>query len=257
MPIPVAIEDGETVDPILEGRIGVIQKKRGYRFAVDALLLSHFISIRDGERLLDLGTGSGIVALISAKRYGCSRFVGLDIQHDLVDMASRSAILNGIADRVEFRQGDIRLIETLFEAGSFDAVSFNPPYRRINSGRMNPDSQKAIARHEVKATIDDFLRAAGHCLRLKGRVFLIYPAVRLTQLLNRMHAGRLEPKRLTPVYSNAASAGQFVLVEGIKGAREALNVLPPVFIYDGDGRYTSTMQSIFSEIASFPACADG
>jgi len=257
MSSPVVISVGETVDQILEGKLKVIQKEKGCRFSIDALLLSCFINLKDGDHVLDLGTGGGIVPMILAKRWTCGRIAGLDIQDDLIDMARRSAVLNQMADHVEFIRGDIRQIKTLFEAGSFDAVTFNPPYRQIHSGRINPNSEKAIARHELKATLDDFLQAAAHVLKMKGRVFVIYPAARAVRLFSRMQTFRLEPKRTALVYSNPASEGEFVLVEGLKGGNEFLKVLPPLFIYEREGGYTQAMQRIFSDLAAFPSSVAG
>jgi len=257
MSSPVVIRTGETVDQILEGKLKIIQKEKGYRFSIDALLLTHFIGLKVGDHVLDLGTGGGIVPMILAKRWTCGRIAGLDIQNDLIDMARRSALLNQVADHIEFVRGDVRQIKTLFEACSFDAVTFNPPYHRIRSGRMNPNPEKAIARHELKATLDDFLQAAAHCLKIKGRVFVIYPAARAVKLFSRMRTLHLEPKRMAPVYSSPASGGQFVLVEGSKKGNEALNVLPPLFIYEEGGGYTQAMQRIFSDLAAFPSSAAG
>jgi len=257
MSIPVMIEVGETVDWILEGKLSILQKERGYRFSIDALLLSHFIHLKDGDHVLDLGTGSGIIPMILAKRWPRSQIAGLDIQGALVDMARRSAVLNQVADRVEVIEGDIRRIGAFFEPCSFDVVTFNPPYRRIDSGRRNPDIEKAVARHELKATLDDFLRATAHVLKAKGRVFLIYPAARAVQLISRMRALGLEPKRMRPVYSYTDSPGQFILVEGLKSGNEALKVLPPLFIYESDGGYTPAMQRIFSGLAAFPSSCAG
>lgn len=257
MSIPVEIRAGETVDHILEGRIRIIQKQGGCRFSIDALLLSHFINLKDGDRVLDLGTGSGIVPMILAKRRACRRIAGLDIQDAMIDMARRSAALNQVSDRVEFVLGDITRIRTLLEAGSFDAVTFNPPYRRMHSGRINPNVEKAIARHELRATIDDFLQAAAYCLKMKGRVFVIYPAARAAGLFSRMCALRLEPKRMLAVYSYPSSGGQFVLIEGVKGGNEAMKLLPPLFIYDTEGAYTQDMQRIFSDLAAFPSSGAG
>ena len=257
MSTPVVINVGETVDQILEGKLKVIQKEKGCRFSIDALLLSHFVNLKASDHVLDLGTGGGIVPMILAKRWNCVRIAGLDIQPDLIDMASRSAILNLVDGRVEFIRGDLRQIKTLFEAGSFDVATFNPPYRRMHSGRVNPNVEKAIARHEIKATLDDFLQAAAHCLKMKGRVFVVYPAVHAVKLFSRMQARCLEPKRVVLVYSNPASEGQFVFVECLKGGKEGMKVLPPLFIYGQGGAYTQAMQRIFRDLAAFPSAVAG
>ena len=247
----------ETVDAILGGRLRIIQKKSGYRFSLDALLLAYFAVVREGDALLDLGTGSGIVALILGMRIPLGKVLGMDLQEDLVEMARRSVTLNGLDGRVEIRQGDVRRPGACFKPLCFDAVVFNPPYRRLTSGRMNPHPAKALARHEIAGTVGDFLVAAAYALREGGRVTAIYPAARMVELLVRMRASRLEPKRMRIVHSRPGGRGEFILLEGAKGGREALRVLPPLYIYDDGNRYSSEMASIFQALAAFPANGGG
>jgi tRNA1Val (adenine37-N6)-methyltransferase len=249
--------DGETVDAILDGRLRIIQKKLGYRFSLDALLLAHFAALREGDDLIDLGTGSGIIAMILARRFCCGRVLGIDIQEELAAMAKRSVILNGLEGCVEIRRGDIRRPETICGPQSFSTAVFNPPYRRLRSGRINPDSEKAVARHEIAGTAADFLSAAVHALRPKGRAFAIYPATRMVELLARMRERRIEPKRLRMVHSSHDSSAAFVLVEGVKGGREGLKVLPPLFIHEEAGGYTTEMAQIFTDLSAFPARGGG
>ena len=156
---------GETVDGILGGQLRIIQKEKGYRFSLDALLLAHFVRLKEEEHVLDMGAGNGIISLILARRWECGKIVGVEIQEELVDMAKRSVEMNNLEDKVSIRQGDIRKIESLFDSQSFDAVILNPPYRRRSSGRINPDYQKAVARHEIKGSLNDFLRAVGYVLK--------------------------------------------------------------------------------------------
>ncbi len=245
--------DGETVDEILGGRLRMIQKKRGYRFSLDALLLAHFAALQEGDDLIDLGTGGGIIALVLAKRVRCGRVLGIDIQAELVAIAKRNVVLNGLAGQIEIRRGDVRRPEFLCEPQSFSAAVFNPPYRRLRSGRMNPDSEKAVARHEIAGTVEDFLAAAVYALRPEGRVYAIYPATRMVQLLARMRDFRIEPKRLRLVHSRPGGSGTFVLVEGVKEGREGLKVLMPLFIHEEQGGYTSEMTEIFRALSAFPA----
>jgi tRNA1Val (adenine37-N6)-methyltransferase len=249
--------DGETVDAILDGRLRIIQKKKGYRFSLDALLLAHFAALREGDDLIDLGTGSGIIALILAQRFLCGRVLGIDIQEELAAMAKRSVVLNGLEGCVEIRIGDVRRPETLCGPQSFSVAVFNPPYRRLRSGRMNPDPGKALARHEISGTAADFLAAAVHALRPEGRVFAIYPATRMVELLMRMRERRIEPKRLRLVHSSHDSSAAFVLLEGVKGGREGLKVLPPLFIHEEAGGYTPEMMQIFSDLSAFHARVAG
>ena len=250
-------QDGETVDAILDGRLRIIQKKKGYRFSLDALLLAHFAALREGDDLIDLGTGGGIIALILAQRFCCGRVLGIDIQEELAAMAKRSVILNNLEGYVEIRRGDVRCPETFCGPQSFSAAVFNPPYRRLRSGRMNPDSEKAVARHEIAGTAADFLAAAVYALRPGGRVYVIYPAARMVELLARMRERRVEPKRLRLVHSRHGGSGAFVLLEGVKGGREELKVLPPLFIHEDAGGYTPEMTEIFRDLSAFPARGGG
>lgn len=250
-------QEDETVDAILGGRLRIIQKKRGYRFSLDALLLAHFAALREGDDLIDLGTGTGIIALILAQRYRCGRILGIDIQDGLAEMASRSVALNRLEGRVEICRGDVRFPEGLCGPQSFSAAVFNPPYRRLRSGRMNPDSEKALARHEIAGRAGDFLAAAAHALRQSGRVYAIYPASRMVEMLTRMRERRIEPKQLRMVHSRSGGPGVFVLLEGVKGGREGLKVLPPLFVYGGAVGYTPEMTKIFTDLSEFPARGDG
>ncbi|SEM72923.1 tRNA1Val (adenine37-N6)-methyltransferase [Syntrophus gentianae] len=249
--------EDETVDGLLNGRLQVIQKKKGYRFSLDALLLASFLRLGRENALLDMGTGSGVLALISAVRRPDVRVVGMDIQEDMVEMATRSAALNGLEDRVKFRVGDVRQIRRLFEAESFDAVVCNPPYRKVNSGRINPLGEKALARHEIRGTLRDFLEAASYVLKPGGRLFVIYPAQRLVSLIAGMREAVLEPKRCRGVHSRSDTPGTFVLAEGVKGGGEELEVLPPLFIYKDAEDYTEAMEEIFKELSLIPSFGGG
>jgi len=240
----------ETADGILGGRLRIIQSAKGYRFSLDALLLAFFADLRAGDDLIDLGTGSGVVALILADRHRCGKVLGVEIQEQLAAMARRSAAMNNLAGRVEIRRGDVRLPATICPPRSFDAAVFNPPYRRLGSGRTNRDSEKAVARHEVEGDAGDFVAFAGYALRAGGRAYTIYPAKRMADLLCRMRASDIEPKRMRIVYSRSGAAGILALVEGVKGGREELAILPPLFIYQGRGGYTAEMSSIMQALSA-------
>ena len=238
--------DGETIDEFFGGRLRILQKEKGYRFSIDSLLLADFVTLRRGDRVVDLGTGSGIIALTLALRFPEASIAEVEIQEDLADMAGRSVALNGMEDRIHVCPGDVKEIRRLFDPQSFDAAVFNPPYRRLNSGRINPDSERAVARHELKGTIDDFLSSARYLLRESGRVHVIYPAARGVQLIARMRGNGIEPKRLRVVHSDGMSGGVFVLAEGVKGAGEELEILPPLFIYRDDDRYSNEVERILA-----------
>jgi len=247
----------ETIDGILADRLRIIQRRRGYRFSLDSLLIAHFANIQNGDDLIDLGTGSGIIALILAQHFRCERVLGIEIQDELVAIAKRNIILNEFAGRIEIRRGDVRCPETFCRPQSFSAAVFNPPYRRLRSGRTNSDPEKAVARHEIEGTVNDFLAAAVYALRPEGRVYVIYPAERMVELIARMRECRMEPKRLRMVHSRLEGGGEFVLMEGVKGGREGLNVAPPLCIYQDCGVYTQEMTEIFRDLSAFPARGGG
>jgi tRNA1Val (adenine37-N6)-methyltransferase len=249
--------DDETLDEILAGRLRVFQKKRGYRFSLDAILLADFVSLKSKSKAIDLGTGSGIIPLILATRFPQVSWIGLEIQTELAGLANKSIQLNCLQNHINIIHGDARKIKNYFSAHSFDAVTFNPPYRKINSGRVNIDQEKAIARHEIKGSLQDFLQAAKYLLKPTGRVFTIYPAKRLAELVSCFRNNSIEPKRMKFIFSNVESAAEFVLAEGRTGSREELRIEPPLFIYDKDKKYTGQMNGIFSAPAAAASGGDG
>ena len=240
----------ETLDDIAGGRLKVLQKAKGYRFSLDALLLAHFVCLQPGEQVLEMGAGSGVVSLILADRWKQSTITGIDIQEEVVAMAVKSAAINGLADKVALRQVDVKNIDAAFARGSFDVAVANPPYRKLKSGRINADRKKALARHEIAGTIRDFLRAASYVLKPAGRAYFIYPATRMVELMFSMREAVIEPKRLRMVYSNHREAGKFILVEGVKDGGEELELMSPLFIYAKKGGYAAEMKAIFKSLSS-------
>ena len=236
----------ETRDALFEGKLSVIQSKSGYRFSLDALLLARFAVVRKGKRGIDLGTGNGVVALILASREPSLKITGLEIQAEMAERAARSAALNGLSDRVSIVQGDVRAPEGIFSAGSFDIAVCNPPYRRLASGRINPNDEKRVARHEIKANLGDFVRAAAYWLCRGGAMSVVYPATRMTDLLQTMREKALEPKRVRPVHSFAGSEAALVMAEGIKEARSGLKIMPPLVVYTDERKYTPEMSAILA-----------
>jgi len=222
----VELQPDESVDEFLDGRLRLIQPKRGYRFSIDAVLLSEFVTTKPGDVVVDLGTGCGIISLILLLTRRVRNAVGLEIQPRLAGEAARNAILNGFKDRMGVIVGDIRrppLVE-----GSADVVVCNPPYRSRESGRINPAAEKAIARHEIMASLVDILKAARSLLKPKGRFAIIFPAVRLAEILVMMRGFGLEPKKIRVVHPGMQSEAKLVLVEAWQGGRGGLKILPPL-----------------------------
>jgi tRNA1Val (adenine37-N6)-methyltransferase len=250
------VHDDETLDELLKGRFRIIQKKKGYRFSVDSILLAHFVRLGRGDRVIDLGTGSGVLAIILAGRFELTSVTGLEVQEELADMARRSAAGNMLEDRVRIVGGDVRQAASIFAPGAFDAAVFNPPYRKPGTGRISADRQRAVARHEIMGGLGCFLEASSRLLRDAGRVFAIYTAPRLPELVVRMRMHGIEPKRMRMVHSEIRGEAGFVLMEGVKGGGEELHIMPPLFLYGADGEYTAETRLIFDEICS-PSAVSG
>jgi tRNA1Val (adenine37-N6)-methyltransferase len=243
------IREDETLESLFGGRLQILQKKKGYRYTIDSVLLAHFVEPKRGERILELGAGSGVISLLLAFRNPGVRVTGLELQAELADMAGRSVSLNGLEGRMKMIRGDARKAAELLEAQSQDVVVFNPPYRKMGSGKVNPGREKALARHEIAGSIADFLKAASHALEPGGRVCLIYPCSRMVEAIHRMRAEKMEPKRLRMVYSRPGSRGDFILVEGMKGGGEELAVLPPLFIYQEGEGYSEELEELFRNLS--------
>ncbi len=223
----------ETVDTFLNGKLRIIQSQRGYRFSVDALLLAEFVSIKDEDFVIDLGVGSGIISLFLATKRKVGFIVGIELQKELASQAQRNVALNELERKIAIIQGDLRHLP--LARGFADVVVCNPPYRQQRSGRINPDESKAIARHEIAASLDAILTAAKALLKPAGRLTLIYPANRLTEIFTKMRKEGLEPKRLQIIFPDSASYAKLALIEGRLQGRSGLKILPPIF---GQGRYS-------------------
>ncbi|MDI6742538.1 MAG: methyltransferase [Smithella sp.] len=249
--------DEETLDEILNGLVRVYQKKKGYRFSIDSILLAHFVSLKKRSRFMDIGCGSGVILMILAKRFPDTTCVGLEVQESLAKLARKNVEFNDLGNRIQIVRGDARHIKNIFQERSFDSVIFNPPYRKFNSGRVNPLPEKAIARHEITGSLDCFLKASRYLLKPGGTVFTIFPAMRLVELIHLFRKNGIEPKRMKLVFSDLISEAEFCLVEGRMGGREQLKILPSLLIYNDRRRYSDDMMNIFSELSGFRSDGDG
>lgn len=232
--IPPEIEllPDEDIDPFMDGRLRLIQSKDGYRFSIDAVFLSEFVTIKPGDVVVDLGTGCGVIPLILLLTKPVGYAFGLEVQKELAHQAARNTVINGFKDKMSVILGDLKHLS--ISNRSADVVICNPPYRKVKSGRINPDMRRAIAKHELMASVDDILHAAKNILRKKGRLAMIYPAERLVGLVARMRRFTLEPKRIQINYPDLKSSAKLALIEASLGGRPGLEILPPLI---GQGNY--------------------
>ncbi len=220
----------ETLAPLFNGKLQIIQKKKGYRFSVDPILLSQFVRIRRNERVMDLGTGCAILPLLLSRIGSARSFVGVEIQKPLIECAEKNVALNHLEDRISILKQDFRELRRIFPPGSFDVVISNPPYRKYRTGRINPSTEKAIARHEVKGKLEDLISIASYLVPPKGRCYLIFPAPRTVDLFVALRNGKLEPKRIQLVYPRIGEEAKFILTESLKASGVELKIMPPLIL---------------------------
>lgn len=240
-------EKDYTEDTLFNGRVRCLQHRTGYRFSVDAVLLGNFINPKPGDRILDLGCGSGIVSLILAYRWPSVSITGLEIQSGLARLANKNVMLNNWQERIEIIQGDLREIKRSIEPGSFDWVVSNPPYRKSGTGRVNPGGEQALARHEQAADLASVIKAANWAVRKRGRCVFIYPASRGAAVIAELKNTGLEPKKMLPIFSYPGSAANLLIIEAVKQGGEELTLLPPFYVYgERDGEYSPEMTEYYS-----------
>jgi tRNA1Val (adenine37-N6)-methyltransferase len=235
----------QTTDTFFGGKLRIKQEAEGYRFSIDAVLLAHHVSPRAGERLLDLGTGCGIIPLILAYRNPEITAIGIEIQNELADLAISNVNANQMRNRITVLHLDMRDLKPAMIDGPADVVVCNPPYRSQNSGRLNPDAQRAIARHELKVSLIDVLETARRVLRTDGRFLTIYPAQRVAELLFQMHLAGIEPKFMRAIHSRLEEKARLILIGGKKGAQTGMTIDPPLIIYAEEGGYSKEVQRMF------------
>jgi tRNA1Val (adenine37-N6)-methyltransferase len=234
-----------TADTFFNGRIRVKQNRAGYRFSIDAVLIAAQTIPSPDDTVLDLGTGCGIIPLILAYRHPKIKVYGIEVQQQLADLATINVEENRMKDRITIHCMDMKKLKHDMMSGPVDLVVSNPPYRKAESGRINPDQQRAVARHEIKATLYDVVETAQRMLRTAGRFVTVYPAERMADILIQMRSAGLEPKSLRTVHSDRHTDAKLIIVEGKKGGRPGLKIGSPVIIYRKDGSYTDEVQEMF------------
>ena len=241
----IDLKENERIDDLQRNHLRIIQKTDGFCFGMDAVLLSGFAAVKPGERVLDLGTGTGIIPiLLSAKTEG-EHFTGLEIQEEIAGMAKRSVSMNGLEKKIEIVNGDIKEASRIFGAASFDVVTTNPPYMNDAHGLKNPTEVKAISRHEVLCTLEDVVREGAKVLKHGGRMYMVHRPHRLIEILNTMTKYRLEPKRMKLVHPFRDKEANMVLIEGIKGGKSMIKVEKPIIVYKEQGVYTDEIYDIY------------
>lgn len=239
------VHDNERLDELHRNGYFIIQDPERFCFGMDAVLLSGFARAKKGERVLDLGTGTGIIPILMEAKTAAKDFTALEIQEESADMARRSVLYNHLEEKIKIVTGDIKDASKLFGASSFDIVTTNPPYMIGEHGLSSESKAKAIARHEVLCDLDDILRESAKLLNPGGRFYMVHRPFRLAEIFSKMVAYRIEPKRMKLVYPYVDKEPNMVLIEGLRGGKSRLTVEKPLIVYKEPGVYTDEIYEIY------------
>lgn len=239
------MEMKERIDDLQYNGLRLIQVPGAFCFGLDAVLLADFADVRKSETVLDIGTGTGIVAILVSAKKNPAHVTGLEIQPDMADMATRSVKLNGLEDKIEIVCGDVRNSREIFNAASFDAVVTNPPYMKDRHGLVNKSAAHAVSRHEILCTLDDVIENAAYVLKDKGSFTMIHRPERLVDIVASMRKFAIEPKYLRFIYPSMNKKPNLILLRGVKNGRPELKMIEPLYVYDGNGNYTEEINRIY------------
>lgn len=236
---------GERIDDLERNGYKIIQNKEKFCFGMDAVLLSGFAQVRKGERVLDLGTGTGIIPILLEAKTEGEHFSALEIQRESADMAERSVKLNHLEEKIDIICGDIKEASVLFGKSVFDVVTSNPPYMNDRHGLKNPDIPKAVARHEVLCSLDDVVREAAAVLKPGGRFYMVHRPHRLVEIINKLTEYKLEPKRIKFVHPYVDRDANMVLIESVRGGKSMVKLEAPVIVFKEEGIYSDEIKGIY------------
>ncbi len=241
----VELKERERIDDLQRNGYQIIQRTDGFCFGMDAVLLSGFAVVKRGERVLDLGTGTGIIPILLEAKTEGKEFFALEIQKEVADMAGRSVKLNGLEEKIHIVEGDIKEAGQIFGAASFDVVTSNPPYMNDAHGLKNPELPKAVSRHEVLCTLEDVIREASKVLKTGGRFYMVHRPHRLVEIIGRLSAYGLETKRMKMVHPFADREANMVLLEAVKGGGAFLKMEAPVIVFKEPGVYADEIRDVY------------
>ncbi len=240
------LKENERIDDLQCKGLKIIQNKKEFCFGIDAVLLSDFAKkAKENANIVDLCTGTGVIALLLSAKSKAKKIVGVEIQPYMAEMARRSVALNGLEGKIQIIEGNLLDLKNHILSATVDTVTVNPPYKPQNSGIINEKDTKTIARHEIFCTLEDVVKEASRLLNYGGNLCMVHKVERLVDIFVLFRKHHLEPKRMRLVYSKKDEAATLVLVEGIKGGKPFLKMEPPIYVYEQSGEYTKQLKDIY------------
>lgn len=242
------ILENERIDDLEFKGLKIIQNKDGFCFGIDSILLSDFAKeIKKGSKVIDLGTGTGIIGILLCMKTELSKIIGVEIQKEVYDMAKRSIKLNNLENKFEIINENIKNLENIIETGTFDAVVTNPPYKKIGTGLTNENEKKLISRHEITANLEDFIKVSSKILKDKGTLYMVHRPDRMVDIIELLRKYKLEPKKIKFVYPNANKDANLILLKAVKNANPFLKIEKPLYVYNQNGEYTDEILKIYGK----------
>lgn len=236
----------ETLDDLQLKGIHIIQKKEGFRFGVDAVLLANFAKVKKNATVIDLCSGTGIIPFIIKGKSQCGVIKGVEIQGEFAEMANRTAMYNNFSDEIKFIEGDLKDKELLKSLGRVDIVTVNPPYKLYSSGILNESDKNAIARHEVCCTLEDVIIAARTLLKDNGKFFMVHRPDRIVDIFTLMRKYKIEPKRIRFIHPKPGKAPNILLVEGQRDGGTFLKIEDPLYVHMEDDSYSEEIKAMYN-----------
>lgn len=242
----IKLDENEKIEDLQFKNLKIIQNKKGFCFGIDSILLSDFAKqIKKDSKVIDLGTGTGIIATLLCGKTELKEIIGIEKQREVYEMAQKSIQLNQLENKFKIIYEDIKNLDKILEKNTFDAIVTNPPYKKKDTGIINEEEKKIISRHETTATLEDFIKVAKDLLKDKGEFYMVHRPDRLVDILSLMRNYKIEPKILRFVYSNEKCEPKLILIKGIKNAKPFLKVEKNLYIYDKSGNYTQEINEIY------------
>ena len=244
----VILNDNERIDDLEFKNLKIIQNKEGFCFGIDSILLTDFAKeIKQNLKIIDLGTGTGIIPILLSKKTKNNLFWGVEIQKDVAEMATRSVKLNNLEKEIEIINTNIINLKEKFSKGNFDVVISNPPYKKVNTGIVNINDKKLISRHEITASLEDFIKISSYLLKEFGEFYMVHRPDRLVDIFNLMRNSKIEPKKIKFIYPNKNKKANLVLIKGVKNAKPFLEFENNLYVYDENGNYTDEILKIYNK----------
>ena len=242
----IILNEHEKIEDLQCKGLRIIQNKKWFCFGMDAVLLANYCDLKKGSKVVDLGTGTGIIPLILYAKKNISLAIGVEIQPEVAEMANRSIKLNNLEDEIKILNVDLKEVTNHLEPHSFDAVVSNPPYKLYNSGIKNPTDQKAISRHEVMCTLEDVIKNASKLLKQYGKFYMIHRPDRLVDIMCLLREYKLEPKRIRFIHPHVNEKPNMVIIQASKNGNKELKFDPPLYVYDENGELSEEVHTIYN-----------